>query len=230
MKPDWDKLAEEFQGSTTSGIYDIDCTGEGKDLCEKHEVSGYPTIKYGDPDNLQNYDGGRSFDELKKFADENLGPQCGPKTLDLCSEETKAMIEGFLALPKADLEAKVAETQKVSGEKEKAYLKRFRKFSAKDADFQSEEAEEREQLAMQTREKEKFEKGRAKASKADVAKQEKKEKKAKERADKFEKKRRAMAEEREKFQKERADLDEEVKRTGLKYMKEVLKGKAKEEL
>mmetsp|Transcript_125216 Transcript_125216/g.348414 ORF Transcript_125216/g.348414 Transcript_125216/m.348414 type:complete len:231 (-) Transcript_125216:93-785(-) len=230
MKPDWDKLVEEYKDSPTSGVYDVDCTADGKDLCEKQEVKGYPTIKHGDPDNLQAYEGGRTYEDLKKFAEENLGPQCGPSNLDLCDADTKAMIEGFLKMSKADLDKKIAEIQKATSEKDKAFQKKFRKFKAKYADFKSEQAEEEEQLEIQRKEKDKFEKNKAKASKADITKQEKKDKKAKERADKLEKKRKAMKEENGRFEKEQADLAEEVAKSGLKHMKVVAKQKAKEEL
>merc|ERR1711920_385523 len=85
MKPDWDKLAAEYKDSTTIGIYDVDCTAGGKAKCDEVGVRGYPTIKYGDPDDLQDYKGGRSLADLKKFA-EGLGPQCSPANLDLCDE------------------------------------------------------------------------------------------------------------------------------------------------
>merc|ERR1711933_287498 len=54
-------------------------------------IRGYPSIKYGDPDDLQDYKGGRSYDDLKKFA-EGMGPSCGPANLDLCDDEKKAQI------------------------------------------------------------------------------------------------------------------------------------------
>jgi uncharacterized coiled-coil protein SlyX len=92
MKPAWDSLMDEYKESKTALVADVDCTAEGKSLCEKVGVSGYPTIKYGDPSDLQDYSGGRSLDELKKFADENLGPTCGPDNLDLCDEADKKMI------------------------------------------------------------------------------------------------------------------------------------------
>lgn len=94
MKPDWDKLAAEFEGSTTVGVYDVDCTAGGKSLCDIVGVRGYPTIKHGNPEELQDYKGDRSFDALKAFA-EGLGPSCGPANLDLCDGPTKARIEVY---------------------------------------------------------------------------------------------------------------------------------------
>merc|ERR1712224_246708 len=70
---------------------------------------GYPTIKYGDPNDLQDYKGGRDFAALKKFAEENLGPQCGPGNLDLCDEEKKALITKFQAMSPAELDAAIKE-------------------------------------------------------------------------------------------------------------------------
>jgi len=81
----------------------VDCTAEGKTLCSKFGVRGYPTVKYGDPDDLKDYRGGRDFDSLKKFADSNLGPQCGPKHLDLCDEEKKAKFEKYMAKTQIEL-------------------------------------------------------------------------------------------------------------------------------
>eukprot|EP00666_Eupelagonemidae_sp_cell4sb_P018011 gene18011-biopygen23584 len=47
MKPAWDELGKEYEGSANVVIADVDCTADdGKDVCEKHGVSGYPTIKY----------------------------------------------------------------------------------------------------------------------------------------------------------------------------------------
>jgi len=89
MKPAWDKLMTDFEGSTTSLVADVDCTESGKDLCETHGVGGFPTIKYGDPGDLKDYQGGRDYEELKKFASENLGPTCGPDYMDLCDAKSK---------------------------------------------------------------------------------------------------------------------------------------------
>merc|ERR1712113_817208 len=108
MKPDWDKLAAEYKDSSTIGIYDVDCTAGGKSLCDGVGVRGYPTIKYGDPDDLQDYKGGRSFADLKKFT-EGLGPQCGPANLDLCDAEKKSKIEEFTKLSADEREKKIKE-------------------------------------------------------------------------------------------------------------------------
>merc|ERR1719198_512137 len=109
----------EYKDSPSVLIADVDCTADGKALCNEVGVRGYPTIKYGDPSDLQDYKGGRSFNDLKKFAEENLGPTCSPGNLDLCDAEKKAQIEEFMKIPKADLEAKVKEKEEAMDKLEK---------------------------------------------------------------------------------------------------------------
>merc|ERR1712039_605036 len=103
LKPDWGRLMDEFKDSKTALVADVDCTTEGKELCEKHKVGGYPTIKYGDPTDLKDYHEGRDFETLKKFAETNLGPTCSPENPDLCNDENKALIEKYQAMDLAEL-------------------------------------------------------------------------------------------------------------------------------
>jgi len=131
MKPSWDKLMDEFKDSTSAVVADVDCTVE-EELCGKVGVEGYPTIKYGDPNNLQDYQGGREFDEMLEFAKSNLGPTCGPKNLDLCSEEQKKEIETIQAMSDDDLkkgiedkEAQIAGLEKKFGEDVESLQKQY---------------------------------------------------------------------------------------------------------
>jgi len=106
MKPAYDKLMRKWnkgERAKTSLIADVDCTAEGKPLCESNGVQGFPTIKWGDPSALEDYKGGRDYEALKKFAKENLKPMCGPANLDLCDEEKKKKITDLQALSSADL-------------------------------------------------------------------------------------------------------------------------------
>jgi len=110
MKPAWDKLMRKWNKgdrAKTSLIADVDCTAEGKPLCEQVGVQGFPTIKWGDASSLEDYQGGRDYDALKKFAKENLKPMCSPANLDLCDDEKKGKIQELQALPAADLTAQI---------------------------------------------------------------------------------------------------------------------------
>jgi len=100
MKPDWDSLANDYKDSKTVIIADVDCTAGGKPLCEKYGVRGYPTIKYFNPpdEEGEDYKGGRSLADLKKFAESELGPGCSVDTLENCSEEQKKELETYIAM------------------------------------------------------------------------------------------------------------------------------------
>lgn len=113
MKPAWDKLGNEYKGSKTVLIGDVDCTVE-QDLCQKYGVQGYPTIKYftgatsaqGD-----SYNGGRDYDTLSKWAKDNLGPTCGAENIDLCNDEQKKTIKAKQAMSDADLDKEIADKE-----------------------------------------------------------------------------------------------------------------------
>lgn len=124
MKPAWDQLMAEYKDHATTLIADVDCTAGGKSLCDESGVRGFPTIKYGDPSDLQDYKGGRSISDLQKFAKENLGPTCGPAALDLCDEEKKKTIEEFTKLGAEGREAKIKE-QEEEMEKSESDFKAF---------------------------------------------------------------------------------------------------------
>jgi hypothetical protein len=101
MKPDWDKLGTEFAGSNSVVIGDVDCTVH-QDLCGKHDVKGYPTIKYYNAETGKagaSYNGGRDYDSLKKFTEESLSKSCDIKSGENCDEK----------------ETKYAETMKAKG-------------------------------------------------------------------------------------------------------------------
>lgn len=146
MKPAWDKLGSEYADSKTVVIGDVDCTIE-KDLCSKFGVRGYPTIKYftgataADGDK---YEGGRSFGDLKKFVEENLGPSCGPDNMDLCDEDQTAFIKKAQAMSaedrKAEIDAKDEEFKNI----EKTFKDEVSKLQAKYESLQKEKTESEE--------------------------------------------------------------------------------------
>jgi hypothetical protein len=107
MKPQWDKLMKEFEGDKGAIVADVDCTAGGKQLCEDHGVEGFPTIKWGDPSALEDYEGGRDYEELSAFAKENLKPICSPTNLDACTAEKKAKIDELMKMSKDDLDKEI---------------------------------------------------------------------------------------------------------------------------
>lgn len=155
MKPDWDKLTEDFKDSKTALVADVDCTAGGKELCEKHKVQGYPSIKWGDPTDLKDFEGGRSYADLKKFADENLGPTCGPDNLDLCDEANKGIIANFQKMDLDELDTKIEESDaKVKGieaKSQKAVDKLNKKIEDLNGRIESETKKKDDSIAAETK-------------------------------------------------------------------------------
>lgn len=104
LKPAWDKLGDEYDGSSTVLIGDVDCTVH-QNLCQKYGVQGYPTLKYFTANPMGDaYNGGRDYEELSKFAKESLGPSCGVEHMDLCDAEQKKSLETKMALSDSELD------------------------------------------------------------------------------------------------------------------------------
>jgi len=127
MKPDWDKLMGAFADSPTSLVGDVDCTADGKALCDANGVRGYPSIKWGDPADLQDYEGGRDYASLEKFAKESLKPVCSPSNIDLCDAGKKAQIEEYMAMSVSDMEAKIAAFEKKQADAEENFKNEVQK-------------------------------------------------------------------------------------------------------
>lgn len=122
MKPAWDGLMEEFKGHKSILVADVDCTAAGKSLCEANGVRGYPTIKHGDPANLEDYKGGRDAAALKKFTGE-LKPACSPANIALCDEADKAKIDTIAALSDEEIDKFIADGEADSAKAESDFQK-----------------------------------------------------------------------------------------------------------
>jgi len=140
MKPSWDKLMTAFKGHKSTLIADVDCTAQGEPLCEKVGVQGYPTIKYGDPNGLEDYEGGRDYADLKKFADE-LKPSCTPVQLDACSDEEKELIIKYEAMPVSELTSGVEEKEQKIKDAETTFEKEVEKLQEKYESLEKEKSD-----------------------------------------------------------------------------------------
>jgi len=111
MKPDWDKLGSQYKDSKYVVIADVDCTaGENKNLCSENGVRGYPTIKYFMGGSPEDYKGGRTYDALKSFVDDNLSsPPCDNSNRDECSAEQLEKLDAAVALSQEDRDTAIEE-------------------------------------------------------------------------------------------------------------------------
>mmetsp|Transcript_28496 Transcript_28496/g.60135 ORF Transcript_28496/g.60135 Transcript_28496/m.60135 type:complete len:219 (+) Transcript_28496:98-754(+) len=131
LKPDWDKLMADFSDSSTQLVADVDCTAGGEPLCNEVGIEGFPTLKWGDPTDLQDYNGGRSYEDLKTFADENLKPLCSLKNLDLCSDEKRGEIQAYIDMSVEDLKAEVEKEEEKVMEAEQKFEDEVQKLQDK---------------------------------------------------------------------------------------------------
>ncbi|KAE8739622.1 hypothetical protein FOCC_FOCC014887 [Frankliniella occidentalis] len=75
LVPTWEKLAESLHFSTNVRVSQVDCT-EHKDVCQRFEVKGYPTLLWivdGQKASVEKYSGDRSIEDLKSYVSRQLG-------------------------------------------------------------------------------------------------------------------------------------------------------------
>ena len=120
----------DFKGSSTALVGEVDCTAAGKDLCNAHGVQGYPTLRYGDPADLQDYQGARSYDALKAFADENLVPICSVANIHLCDAKKKARIEQIQSMDVDELNEAISTKEKQMKDAEDRFQTELKKLQA----------------------------------------------------------------------------------------------------
>ena len=112
LKPAWDELMKKYEGHAEILVAESDCDGSGKALCQEMQVQGYPTVKFGDPAALTDYQGARDLDGLQKFADSELRPACSLSRMELCDAEKRAQLEMLQAMPAEDLNAEIEKSER----------------------------------------------------------------------------------------------------------------------
>lgn len=117
MAPAWQTLMEDFKDSDTLLVTECDCTGDCKDLCNHVGVQGYPTIKHGDPNALEDYKGARDLDTLQTHA-ASIKMPCSPKRRDLCSTQDIEQMDDLLSKSKSDLAQMIAEQEQIIADAE----------------------------------------------------------------------------------------------------------------
>lgn len=91
LAPEFEKAATVLKNNDPSVILaEVDCTGDGKQMCESYGVSGYPTLKaFKRGEKAFDYEGPRDADGIVKYMKSKAGPSS--KLLD-----TVAVAEKFL--------------------------------------------------------------------------------------------------------------------------------------
>eukprot|EP00397_Hematodinium_sp_SG-2012_P049913 GEMP01057780.1.p1 GENE.GEMP01057780.1~~GEMP01057780.1.p1 ORF type:complete len:198 (+),score=59.36 GEMP01057780.1:68-661(+) len=109
MKPAWDDLEAHLLDSPVVTIADVDCTGTGKNICQKIGVQGYPTVKYFIAGETFEYNGARGLSELKAFVATTFKSMCVPESGESCDDEQKEIIKHYKG---KDVAAELIEVKK----------------------------------------------------------------------------------------------------------------------
>mmetsp|Transcript_22959 Transcript_22959/g.49559 ORF Transcript_22959/g.49559 Transcript_22959/m.49559 type:complete len:140 (-) Transcript_22959:382-801(-) len=128
MKPAWDQLGDEYADSTSVVVGDADCTADGKELCDEFEVRGYPTIKYFTGETGpkgEAYNGGRSYDDLKKFVEDTLEIKCLKDNTEGCSDKEKDFMDKWTSKTADEVAAQKSRLEGMSGGSMKPELKKW---------------------------------------------------------------------------------------------------------
>jgi len=93
MKPDWEKLKEQYADSKRVVITDVDCTTyEGKQICTEYGVTRFPTLLYWVKGEYQEYPGEHTYNAMNRFVEDELVGICLIGDLDGCSIREKKYI------------------------------------------------------------------------------------------------------------------------------------------
>ncbi|CAK0796265.1 unnamed protein product [Prorocentrum cordatum] len=130
LQPHWERLTAHWHSEgrfrDETKLVEVNCdkgAGTGR-LCSQHGKAGFPTIKWGNPNDLDDVSiPRRAFEELKNFTDENLKPLCGIDRPGACDEKQAAMLARIQGLDDAELKRKISAAE----EKIKAALADFDK-------------------------------------------------------------------------------------------------------
>jgi protein disulfide-isomerase A6 len=117
MKPTWDALGDKYASSSSVVVADVDCTVE-QDLCSEYDVKGYPTIKYFTAETDakgDDYQGGRSAEDLEKFVSETLEVKCLLADTAGCSEKETEFMGKWKAKPKEEAKSQLERLSKMMG-------------------------------------------------------------------------------------------------------------------
>ena len=125
MKPAWDSLGDEYAGSSSVLIGDVDCTASGEELCKAKNIGGYPTLKYWLDGEEKDYQGGPDLESLKSFVEENLETKCLLDNKEGCTDKEKKYITKMKEKGADKVKTETERLTKMKGESMKPELKQW---------------------------------------------------------------------------------------------------------
>ena len=158
LAPTYEKVATAFKLEEDVVIANLDAD-KHRDLAEKYDVSGFPTLKFFPKTNKagQDYEGGRDLDDFVTFINEKCGTSRDGKG-QLTSkagivESLDALVKEFVAAGDEDkkavfsrIEEEVDKLQGSASRYGKMYVKAAKKFTEKGSDYAKNEIQRLERI------------------------------------------------------------------------------------
>ena len=158
LAPTYEKVATAFKLEEDVVIANLDAD-KYRDLAEKYDVSGFPTLKFFPKTNKagQDYEGGRDLDDFVTFINEKCGTSRDGKG-QLTSkagivESLDALVKEFVAAGDEDkkavfsrIEEEVDKLQGSASRYGKMYVKAAKKFTEKGSDYAKNEIQRLERI------------------------------------------------------------------------------------
>merc|ERR1711976_89349 len=104
-----EKLKKDYFDTPNVVIGHCDCTSNCKGKCGEYQVQGFPTIKLKVDGRIEDYNGGRDYNSMKREIEKKLNPRpaCSLDSKDACKPEDLKILEESEKMTKAERAAKI---------------------------------------------------------------------------------------------------------------------------
>lgn len=108
-----DRLKKDYADTPNVVIGHCDCTSNCKGKCGEYEVQGFPSIKLKVDGRIEEYNGGRDYNSMKREIEKKMNPRpaCSLDSKDACKPEDLKVLEESEKMTKAERAAKIKEIQ-----------------------------------------------------------------------------------------------------------------------
>lgn len=94
FQPIWDEFSKKMNNSIK--VMDIKCDDDSnKELCNRYDIPGFPSVVLVQNDNVTNYNGPRTVAGLLAFANDSANNSANNSTNDSANDSTKTIIYNF---------------------------------------------------------------------------------------------------------------------------------------
>jgi len=112
ITPSWNALMRQYEredfATENFKTASVNCSGAEKKLCNRIGISAFPTIKFGNPFNLEDYGGHRDLDSLQRFVVSNIQRRCDVGYLiNNCGDAHMAVINKYMDMDVLELAKKI---------------------------------------------------------------------------------------------------------------------------